>query len=92
MQSLSDSPINTFSIGFDVPAYNEAEFAKAVAKHLGTKHHEQYVTGKDALEVVPKLFEIYEEPFSESSQIPTFLVSKIAKQNVTCLLYTSRCV
>ncbi len=86
MQSLSDSPINTFSIGFDVPAYNEAEFAKAVAKHLGTKHHEQYVTGKDALEVVPKLFEIYEEPFSESSQIPTFLVSKIAKQNVTVCL------
>src|SRR5690606_24233199 len=86
MQKLSETPINTYSIGFDVPEYNEAEFAKAVAKHIGSRHHEQYVTGKDALEVVPKLSQIYEEPFSESSQIPTFLVSKIAKQKVTVCL------
>lgn len=86
MQSMSNVPINTFSIGFDVPEYNEAEYAKKVAQHLGTNHYEKYVTGKDALDVVPEIPKIYAEPFSESSQIPTFLVSKIAKEKVTVCL------
>lgn len=86
MQSQSTSKINTFSIGFDVKQYNEAEYAKAVAKHLGTNHFEAYVTGKDALDIVPKLAEIYTEPFSESSQIPTFLLCKMTREKVTVSL------
>jgi asparagine synthase (glutamine-hydrolysing) len=86
LQSMSGTPVRTFSIGFDVPGYNEAEHAKAVANHLGTKHTELYVTGRDALDVVPMLPSIYSEPFSDSSQIPTFLVSKMARQDVTVCL------
>ncbi len=86
LQTMSDKPVRTFSIGFDVPGYNEAEHAKAVAEHLGTKHTELYVTGKDALDVVPMLPSIYSEPFSDSSQIPTYLVNKMARRDVTVCL------
>ncbi|WP_010605753.1 asparagine synthase (glutamine-hydrolyzing) [Pseudoalteromonas maricaloris] len=86
MQSQSDKPINTFSIGFDVPDYNEAEFAKAVANQLGTVHHEKYFSPADVLDLVPRLGAIFDEPFSDASQMPTFLVSAMAKEKVTVAL------
>jgi asparagine synthase (glutamine-hydrolysing) len=86
MQTQSDTPIKTFSIGFDLPGYNEAEHAKSVAEHLGTKHTELYVRPTDALAVIPKLGQIYCEPFADSSQIPTYLVSQMTKQHVTVAL------
>lgn len=86
MQKKSKEKINTFSIGFDSKEFNEAKHAKAVANHLGTNHHEMYVSENDALRVIPCLSRIYDEPFADSSQIPTFLVSQIAKQNVTVAL------
>ncbi|PHR69103.1 MAG: asparagine synthase (glutamine-hydrolyzing) [Lutibacter sp.] len=86
MQKQSTSKINTFSIGFNQEKYNEAEHARAVAKHLGTNHHDMYVSDKDVLNVIPLLPKMYNEPFSDSSQIPTYLVSKIAKSKVTVCL------
>ena len=86
MQSQSEKKVNTFTIGFDQKQYNEAEHAKKVAAHIGTNHHEAYMSNKEILDIVPLLPKIYSEPFSESSQIPTFLVSKIAKQKVTVSL------
>lgn len=85
-QANSAVPVKTFSIGFDDPKYNEAPYAAAVAKHLGTEHHEYMVSMKDAVELAPQLVDIYDEPFADSSAIPTLLVSKMARQEVTVIL------
>lgn len=86
MQAQSATPVRTFTIGFDDPRFNEANHAKAVARHLGTDHLEQCITAKDALDVVPELPTVWDEPFGDSSQIPTLLVSRLAAGSVTVAL------
>jgi len=86
MQEKSTQKVKTFSIGFEDNRYNEAEHARLVANHLGTDHHDMYVTSKDALNVLPLLPDMFDEPFADSSQIPMYLVSKIAKSKVTVCL------
>jgi asparagine synthase (glutamine-hydrolysing) len=86
MQTISKEPIKTFTIGFEDQAFNEAIFAADVARHIGTEHHELILTAKDTLDVVPKLALMYDEPFADSSQIPTFLVCAMAHEQVTVSL------
>ena len=82
-QKYSSVPVRTFSIGFEDAAFNEAEHAKAVARHFGTVHDERYVTVEETRDVIPQLPAMYDEPFADSSQIPTHLVSKFAREKVT---------
>lgn len=86
MQEAASGPVRTFSVGFEEATYDEAPHASAVARHLGTDHHELYLTSAQALDVVPRLPEIYSEPFADSSQIPTYLVSEMTRKHVTVAL------
>lgn len=86
MQSESKSKVKSFSIGFHEAGYNEATYAAAVAKHLGTDHHELYLHPNEAQSIIPQIPDFFDEPFADVSQIPTFLVSKLAREQVTVSL------
>ena len=86
MQAESHRPINTYTIGFAEPRHDEAPYARAVAAHLGTAHTELYAAPEHALEMIPALPQWFDEPFADSSQIPTLLVSKMTRQHVTVAL------
>ncbi len=86
MQAQSERPVRTYTIGFHEPGYDEAEHARVVAKRLGTEHTEWYVTAREAMAVIPELPSIYDEPFADSSQIPTLMISRLARQQVTVAL------
>lgn len=86
MQSLNKGKVRSFTIGMEEKEYNEAVYAKEIAKHLGTEHTELYITEQDAKAVIPKLAHMFGEPFADSSQIPTYLVSKMTREHVTVSL------
>jgi asparagine synthase (glutamine-hydrolysing) len=86
MQAQSSRPVRTFSIGFAEATYDEAPFARAIARHLGTEHTELYVEPAHALDVIPRLSEWWDEPFADSSQIPTYLVCELTRKHVTVVL------
>jgi asparagine synthase (glutamine-hydrolysing) len=86
LQSDREEKINTFTIGFEENGYDESPYAKKVANHLGTHHTEYYCSHRDALEIIPKLAEVYDEPFGDASVIPTILVSQLAREKVTVSL------
>ncbi len=86
MKAANAGPVRTYTIGFENSGFDEAEHAAAVARHIGTDHTQLTVTAKDALDVVPKLSEFYDEPFADSSQIPTYLVSAMTRRHVTVAL------
>lgn len=86
MQANHRQPVRTFTIGFEEKAYDEAAHARAVAAHLGTEHTEMRLSSSDALELIPQLPSMYDEPFADSSQLPTHLVMKLARQHVTVAL------
>ena len=86
MQKQASTPVKTYTIGFKEAGYNEAAQAKEIAQHLKTDHHEIVLKARDALDVVPKLAEIYDEPFADASAIPTYLVSRFARESVTVAL------
>jgi asparagine synthase (glutamine-hydrolysing) len=86
MQAQAQRPVRTFTIGFTQPDMNEAEHAKAVAVHLGTDHTELYVSDADAMSVVPRLPEVFDEPFADASAIPTLLLAELTRQHVTVSL------
>lgn len=86
MAEQAQQKVQSFSIGFEDVEHDEAPFARDVANHIGTDHHELYVTAKDSLEVIPKLSSSYDELFADSSQLPTYLFLKRARQQVTVAL------
>lgn len=85
-QKVSDIPINTFTIGFDVPEYNEADIAKKIAKKLGTIHHEYYVSEKDLWSIIEDIPQYYDEPFGDTSMLPSMILSKFARNDITVAL------